>query len=632
MQEAVVLNFVTSLNMHAEYYTSKTCCMCVVLQSTSVGVQNRQNDEPTGMLTFSPNFWKLSASCKEIPYKSRTMQFLRQLTTLLLLSPSSLLTVEAMKSKSIKSEPLLRRGKQIDYRRQLENQNSTYYGDDQNVFTFLEETYGNTQIQDDGYNRMRVTPNQMVQFRSCVPVETENYNLLLDNLVEYTKEGVLKSIKDYVLFDLCSSGECNDDDNVFMVDLGTFITATIDHGPSEREKTCEACKTYEDACASAGDGDRRHLEQMSESNCTYVLFDENTCSKCSEYNCWDDDQVDFEDIENWVSQYAECSELHYQWNNLDLYGRWTCNQLGTGMEMGVFIDPYCTMQQTQLEYTNFVQDSGYAEESQGVSDMMFQGKISCKDDDWYYLDYDSYVEMVEGGNQCQAYEDDISEACGELFYSDFVPRKASDCGSPQNIAYLLSVNGDDEYAEYDAARQTLYEANSDWYTFDISALQTLDGASTCESVRINYNKAVRAIYMTRGSIEKWIPLIAAMAIMVLVVIHVQSRRKSDKVPVHTDGYVEEKEETVQKVSRSRKHEIKSSDWAPPRQEVPDWADQVETPQSPRSLDIKKSLSRVKSLIKSRSKRVEDDEKEEPLVIIDTTQYDDDSVLQFGRKY
>jgi hypothetical protein len=35
--------------------------------------------------------------------------------------------------------------------------------------------------------------------------------------------------------------------------------------------------------------------------------------------------------------------------------------------------------------------------------MMFQGKISCQDDDWYYLDYDSYMEMVEGGDQCIAY-------------------------------------------------------------------------------------------------------------------------------------------------------------------------------------------------------------------------------------
>jgi hypothetical protein len=66
----------------------------------------------------------------------------------------------------------------------------------------------------------------------------------------------------------------------------------------------------------------------------------------------------------------------------------------------------------------------------------------------------------------------------------------------------LSAIGDDEYEEYDAARQSLYEENSDWYSFDISALQVLDGASTCENVRVKYNRAVRDMYMSRGSIGK----------------------------------------------------------------------------------------------------------------------------------
>jgi hypothetical protein len=546
------------------------------------------------------------------------MKFIRRVTSSVLLY-SPLTTAEVVRSKKINSERVRRNSIPHDHVRQLEDQNSYYYGDDQNIFNFIEEKYGDSQIQDDGYNRMQISPNQMVQFRSCVAVETENYNLLLDNLVDYTKEGVLTSIQNYVLFDICSSSDCNDDDNVFVVDLETYIGATLDSGPAERQKTCEACKEYADTCTSGGDdGERRYLEQITETNCTYVMFDEDTCLKCSEYNCWDDDQADFENIENWVSQYAECSQLNYQWNDLDLYARWTCNKQGTGMEMGVFIDPYCTMQQTQLEYTNFVQDSGYAEESQDVVDMMFQGKISCQDDDWYYLDYDSYMEMVEGGDQCHAYEDDISEACGELFYSDFVPRKASDCGSPQNVASILAANGDDEYEEYDAARQSLYEENSDWYTFDISALQVLDGASTCESVRVKYNRAVREMYMSRGSIGKWIAWIAAMAVGVLLLLSVQmSRRKAGKKSELPDGYAQATEETLQKIRR-RKQEIVRSDWAPQREEEPDWSEQVETPHLPRSLDIKKSLSRVKSLIKSRSKRVEDDDKEEPLVIIDRT--------------
>eukprot|EP00980_Cylindrotheca_fusiformis_P001306 scaffold333_cov133-Cylindrotheca_fusiformis.AAC.32 len=476
--------------------------------------------------------------------------------------------------------------------RRLEDQSSNNYGDDQNVFNFLEETYGNTQFQDDGYNRIQVNPNQNVQFRSCVTIETENYNLLLDNLEEYTRDGVLTSIRDYVLFDLCSSGECNNDENVFEIDLETFIGATIYQGPENREKICEACLTYEDTCQSERGGVRRQLDQRTDSNCTYVLFDEEACNKCGEYDCWNDDQDDYESIDNWVSQYAECSELHYQWNNLDLYGRWTCNEQGTGVEMGVFIDPYCTMQQTQLQFSNFVQDSGYIDESQGVLDMVFQGKISCRDDDWYFLDYDSYMEIVQNGDQCEAYEDEISEACGGLFYGDYVPRRASDCGSAQNIANILASNGNEDYEEYETARKMLYEESLDWYTYDITALQAYDGASTCEAVRVKYNRAVRAMYMSRGKLEKWIPLIAGLAIAVLLALRGQMSRNSKIVnePASDDSYVEAKEETLKKISRSQQREDVGSEWASQQYKGPKRVERLERPHPRRSLGTKKSHS------------------------------------------
>jgi hypothetical protein len=103
----------------------------------------------------------------------------------------------------------------------------------------------------------------------------------------------------------------------------------------------------------------------------------------------------------------------------------------------------------------------------------------------------------------------------------------------------------------------------------------------------------------------------SVGVLLLLSVHI-SRRKAGKRSEVLDGYAQAKEETLQKIPR-RKQEIDSPDWAPQREEEPDWS-----PHSPRSVDIKKSLSRVKSLIKSRSKRVEDDDNEEPLVIIDRT--------------
>lgn len=519
---------------------------------------------------------------------------------------------------------LLRNAIPYDRTRQMADQDDVYlYSEDSNVFDYFDAKYGNKQIDDETYPQANIYPTDSVKFKSCINIETEDYDLLLDNIVGYAKKNIVSSTRSYVLFDLCESGNCaTGTDNTFMVDLNTYIQATIDNGPAEREKTCEACQEYANTCN--GRRKDRRLDEYATTNCTYVIFDENACDKCSEYDCWDnynDDQSGaYEELEDWIVQNTECIQTGSQWKDFDLYQAWTCNEDGTGIEMGVFIDQYCRMQQKQFTF-----EDDRIEQSQDIIDMMFNKPISCQDDDWYYLDFDSAVAMTYG--ECVAYVDDISEACGMLFYSDFVPRKISNCGTTQNITKLLYQSGDEDFVEYDEARKDLYsrqERKIKWYTFDLSADDALDGASTCKAVSSVYEQS-----KSLGSgIWKWLVFVAGMAVgffgAVYCGLHFQKRQKLKQV--------QDIEESVKKIP-ARDYRAMEDQMSPRREPVSPRSRSLLTDEERKehledskgeehgistALKVKKSFSKVRSLIQSKSFRKETEQVEDDMVILDAT--------------
>jgi hypothetical protein len=177
------------------------------------------------------------------------------------------------------------------------------------------------------------------------------------------------------------------------------------------------------------------------------------------------------------------------------------------LRVGVFIDQYCRMYHSSIGFTNLMQDDDYqyVYQSQDILPMMFNDVIECKDNEYRtYVDYDTYLEMVENGEWADEDEEedgDVSEACAAIFNGDFVPRSLGYCGQSVNITQQMiqeadeseyqqqdqdeEGQGDQNMYQYIMAQQMLYNTygeSTDWYTYDLSAESVLDGASICEAL------------------------------------------------------------------------------------------------------------------------------------------------------
>ena len=319
---------------------------------------------------------------------------------------------------------------------------------------------------EDSYQRVDVTSKFKVQFNSCLTLETENYNLLLDNLVGYAKDGTLVSVRNYVLFDVCDGDDC--EPQTFMVDLTTFIEAVMDYGPSRKSMVCSACATYgEEVCGKTyynyggynnNNNNNGHREL---SNKLYEVFDETTCSLCEAYDCaYDsegDQQINFANIEQWISEIAECKQNDVQWKGLNTYSGWMCNSDGSGIEIGVFIDQYCRMYNRQLNYVSMMvdQDYQYFFQSQDIIPYMFTDIIECRDlSSVQYVDQETYDSLQAQNNYYYGQgSSSVSDACGYLFLGEAVPRSLSYCGQPRNYT-------DAEYAQQQAYFAQNYQQNA----------------------------------------------------------------------------------------------------------------------------------------------------------------------------
>jgi gas vesicle protein len=296
------------------------------------------------------------------------------------------------------------------------------------------------------------------------------------------------------------------------------------------------------------------------------------------------------------------------------------------------------MHQKYLDTSNHLQnESGYLEQSQDVLGMMFDSTIHCQDDDWYYLDYDSYIELMQGEDNCRAVEDDISEACGELFYSAFVPRKISNCGTPQNAAEVMYADGGDDFDAYNQARQSISGRNTKWYTYDISADYVFDGATTCEIVYLKYKRdssIFRSFY--KKSIQRWLALIAGMLVgagagLLAAVLFAKSRKTSSP---SKDVLLDDYNASINAILKKLPKRTINLALINKQKDESDLDDNKQRISSPRSKMIKDSLSKVKKVIRSKLMNRGEADKEEALVtndevvIIDKTG-EDDTILHYG---
>jgi hypothetical protein len=95
-----------------------------------------------------------------------------------------------------------------------------------------------------------------VQFFKCASVSSQPYDddMLFDsNLLPYTTKGQIAAQKSFVLFNLCETQYCDfytaGDENLYMVDVATYMTLTTVNYEARKESYCTACASSENYCA-----------------------------------------------------------------------------------------------------------------------------------------------------------------------------------------------------------------------------------------------------------------------------------------------------------------------------------------------------------------------------------------------
>lgn len=87
-----------------------------------------------------------------------------------------------------------------------------------------------------------------LQFDTCVSLTTEPSEdggvIFDDALIKYTSDGYIVPQKSYVLFSVCKTAYCDyyaKDDNLYMIDLATYMGAISEFYQEREESYCSAC-------------------------------------------------------------------------------------------------------------------------------------------------------------------------------------------------------------------------------------------------------------------------------------------------------------------------------------------------------------------------------------------------------
>jgi hypothetical protein len=97
-------------------------------------------------------------------------------------------------------------------------------------------------------NKFELTAMYSFTFDKCVSIRTEPNDageIIFDaSLEQYASKGEIVPQKSYILFNVCKTKYCDvyrSDDNLYMIDIGTYMAAIADYYVARHEAYCDAC-------------------------------------------------------------------------------------------------------------------------------------------------------------------------------------------------------------------------------------------------------------------------------------------------------------------------------------------------------------------------------------------------------
>jgi len=344
---------------------------------------------------------------------------------------------------------------------------------------------------------------QSIQFSQCLSLKTypdeEGEEIMFNYLADYAAEGKVVSEKSYVLFNVCKTGYCDyeDESNMFMTDLATYMQFLVEYLPQQHENYCKACEEAENYCkyyrygvnengealeeegaeeeAAEEDGGRRRTRQ----NVQVQYID---CDTCEAEECWEDENQNnnnnngqqeeqgLDVIAEWAQNIAECQQSEVMYNNqYNLYAGFMCNQEGNGVEVGVFMDEECSLYTSLKQYADIMDyNDKYAYyNSQEIVTLPFSQSFDCSENVEYRSPYGDEEEEQEENNNGE--EPEANEYCQRLFDEDTVD--LATCGANGNNNNNNNQN------------QPQHNYNVDWYSYVLDNEGADEIWAVCEAIK-----------------------------------------------------------------------------------------------------------------------------------------------------
>lgn len=166
--------------------------------------------------------------------------------------------------------------------------------------------------------------------------------------------------KRFVIFRMCpdsSCSSCNYNYGEYIVDLETYLEATLEYKQEVQEEYCDTCnECYEQAAEAAENDDQNGDEEEDE--------DAYKCENMDTSSCY----AECQNIENMeengytdASEFTECQQLDYEDNYGNVYYAGPmCASSGSRIKIGIFTDEDCSQYDETKDIENYMKnDDGY---------------------------------------------------------------------------------------------------------------------------------------------------------------------------------------------------------------------------------------------------------------------------------
>jgi len=164
--------------------------------------------------------------------------------------------------------------------------------------------------------------------------------------------------KRFVIFRLCpdtSCSSCNYNYGEYIVDMDTYLEATLGYKQEVQENYCDTCnECYEKAAEQAENDDAAENDEEDNNQC--ANYDGSCYSECQNIeNMEENGYMD-------ASEFTECQQLDYEDNYGNVYYAGAmCASSGTRIKIGIFTDEECSNYDETKEIENYMKnDDGYS--------------------------------------------------------------------------------------------------------------------------------------------------------------------------------------------------------------------------------------------------------------------------------